>query len=242
MLRKLTIGYPFAIPFLMDGDGGTGSGGSANGAETYSKEYVQDLRREAADYRTKLRTAEDERDKFKTQAETAESKNNTFLGKVREILKLDANTDLETLSAKLEQAIKNADSMSEKAKSALLKAAFNDAAAKASLVDADAAFKLADLASVNVDLESLTVYPVDADGKQIQKDGKAVLGLSGIVEAMAKEKPWLVGKPGTSSVGSGSNPGVGDPVDQVEAAKKMAEDRNKGQQTPAGGIDPWAKN
>jgi hypothetical protein len=232
--------YPFARPFLMDGDGGTGGGGGGTGAETYSKEYVQDLRREAADYRTKLRTAEEERDKFKKQFEEGDVQNKTFLEKVKGLLKLDANTDLKEVSTKLEAAIQNAGVMSDKAKSALLKAAFNDAATKANLVDADAAFKLADLGSVNVDLESLTVYPIDKDGKQIQKDGQPVLGLSGIVEGLIKDKPYLAGKAGSSSVGSGSNPGAGGAADPVEAAKAMAEARNKGPAPAEGGYNPWA--
>jgi hypothetical protein len=233
--------YPIASRmFLMDADGGAGNGGAGTGAETYSKEYVQDLRREAADYRTKLRTAEEDRDKYKKQFDEGETKTNTLLGRVKEILKLDAVVGLDELSTKLETAIKSADNMSEKAKSALLKSAFNDAATKANLVDADAAFKLADLTTVNVDLESLTVYPVDKDGKQIQKDGKAVLGLSGIVETLVKDKPYLAGKAGSSSVGSGSNPGTGDPPDAVATAKAMAEARNKGPAAAEGSFDPWA--
>ena len=242
MLKRLifTGRHPFARPFMMDADSGAGGGGAASGAETYSKEYVQDLRREAADYRTKLRAAEEDRDKFKTQSETSETKNNAFLAKARELLKLDAAVGLDELSTKLEAAVKGAETMSDKAKSALLKAAFNDAATKANLVDADAAFKLADLTTVSVDLESLTVYPVDKDGKKIQKDGKDVLGLSGIVETLVKDKPYLAGKAGSAAVGGGSNPGAGDPPDAVATAKAFAETRNKGPAAAEGAFDPWA--
>ena len=71
------------------------------------------------------------------------------------------------------------------------------------------AYKLADFSGIKVDLESMTVFPVDADGKQLTQDDKPVTGLDSLVETMVKEKSWLLGAgsgSGSGQVGGGTNP------------------------------------
>jgi len=98
----------------------------------------------------------------------------------------------------------------KKAQEALMKAAFAAAATKANVIDVDAAYKLADLGSVKADLESMSVYPVDKDGKPLTKDGKPVTGLDDVVTALLTAKPYLKaqgGVGGTSGqIGGGTNP------------------------------------
>jgi len=52
----------------------------------------------------------------------------------------------------------------------------------------------------------MSVFPVDAEGKQLTQDDKPVTGLDSLVETMVKEKSWLLGASGASGqVGSGTN-------------------------------------
>ena len=237
---------PLRFRGCLEGDGG-GSGGGQTGG--YSADYVRDLRDENATWRKKLRTAEEDNDKLKKQFDEAtaktkdlEGQQNTFLGEVRESLGLDAQADAKAVIAKVKDISAGINAITGKAQEALRKAAFMAAATKHGIDPkvADDAFKLADLSKVKVDLESLSVYPVGENGKQLNdKDGKPVAGLGGIVEALVKEKPYLAGKGGSTSVGSASNPGTGGPVDEAEEAKKIAEERNKGPQPGAGGYNPW---
>ena len=213
-----------------------------NPNETFSREYVQDLRNESAEYRTKLRAAETARDEALSKHKTLEDGTNALLGKARELLKLDAKADLSAVSQKLLDTLTASDSLTKRAQEALLKAAFIAAAGKANLIDSDAAWKLANLKDVKVDLESMSVYPVDKDGKQLAKDGKPVTGVDDIITALVKDKPYLAGKAGNTHVGGGSNPGNQGAPDPIEAAKKLAEERNKRPSiadTP-GALDPWA--
>ena len=46
------------------GDGGGQNNPPSGGGQTFTAEYVRDLRNEAADYRTKLREAEKQRDEL----------------------------------------------------------------------------------------------------------------------------------------------------------------------------------
>ncbi|RJX18512.1 MAG: hypothetical protein C4570_06435 [Ammonifex sp.] len=222
------------------GGGGQGGGGGNPPAQTFTAEYVRDLRQEAAEYRSKLRDAEKDRDTAKTELQALKTGTDALLERARQVLKLDANADLKAVTAKIEELAKNADGIIGKAQEALRKAVFVAAATKSNLIDIEAAYKLADLTGVNVDMESMNVFPVDKDGKQLVKDGKPVSGLDHIVEALVKEKPYLAGKTGSGGVGSSSNPGAGGPPDPVAEAKKIAEERNKGAQQAPGGLDPWA--
>ena len=238
-LSRLNLGMPMDIQLFAEGDKPPATG---NPAETFSREYVQDLRNEAAEYRTKLRAAETARDEALSKHKTAEEGFTALLGRTREVLKLDAKADAATVTQKLFEALTGSDSLTKRAQEALLKAAFLSAAGKANLIDSDAAFKLANLKDVKVDLESMSVYPMDKDGKQVTKDGKPVTGVDDIITTLVKDKPYLAGKAGGTSVGGGSNPGNPGAPDPIEAAKKLAEERNKRPSiadTP-GALDPWA--
>ena len=77
-------------------DGGGDSGGGSGGG--FSSAYVQELRDEAASWRTKLREAERERDEVKRQLTTAnekivglEGQNKALLESVCSVLGLDAS-------------------------------------------------------------------------------------------------------------------------------------------------------
>ncbi len=177
----------------------------------YSAEYVQELRNEAASWRTKLREAEEENRKLKAQISDLDGQNKTFLESVCGALGLEVSkVKPEDVAAKIKEAITRSNVTVEKAQEALRKSAFIASAVKQGIRKEalEDAYKLADFSSVKVDLESMSVYPVDAEGKQVVgKDNNPVTGLDSLVEGMVKEKTWLLGKAG--SVGSSSNPGGG---------------------------------
>ena len=219
----------------------------------YSAEYVQDLRDEAANWRKKLRDAEKDRDDYKGQLDTAnkkatdlEGQAKTFLENACKVLGLDASkVKTEEVTAKIKEATSSSNVTVEKAQEALRKAAFIASAVKQGIRKEalEDAYKLADFSSVKVDLDSMSVFQVDKDGKQVVgKDNAPVAGLDSLVDALAKEKNYLLGKSG--GVGGSSNPGgVGDGnLTPEEEGRKMAEARNKGQALPAGAFDPWATN
>lgn len=200
---------------LFADDGGSGGGSSGGGG--FSAAYVQELRDEAASWRTKLRAAEAEAEKHRQQAEEAttkvtglEGQNKAFLEGICKILGLDAQkVKPEEITAKIKEAASGSNVTVEKAQEALKKSAFIAAAAKRGIRKEalEDAYKLADFANVKADLETMSVFPVDKDGNQIKEKDKPVTGLDSLVENMVKEKPWLAGK--TGGVGSPSNPGGG---------------------------------
>ncbi len=200
------------LQLFADGDPPPARGGG------YSAEYVQDLRNENASWRTKLRAAEEENTKLKTQLDTAnqkvidlEGQSKTFLESVCKVLGLDASeTKPENVAAKIKEATSSGNVTAEKAQEALRKSAFIAAAVKQGVRKEalEDAYKLADFANVKVDFETMSVFPVDKDGNQIVgEDKNPVTGLDSLVEGMVKDKPWLMGK--TGGVGSPSNPGGG---------------------------------
>ncbi len=223
--------------FADDGDPPPAKGGG------YSAAYVQDLRDEAANWRKKLRKAEEERDDYKTQMEAAnkkvidlEGQNKTFLESVCKVLELDASkVKPEEVVAKIKEATSQSSVTVEKAQEALRKAAFMASAVKQGIRKEalEDAYKLADFSAVKVDLESMTVYETDKDGKQVVgKDNNPVTGLDSLVEGMAKEKSWLLGKT-SSGIGGSSNPGgEGEPPGEPEGfgsklGKKQKEQSKK---------------
>jgi len=189
----------------------------ARGGGGYSAEYVQELRNENASWRTKLRATEEENTKLKTQLTEAnqkvtdlEGQNKTFLESVCKVLGLDADkTKPEDVAAKIKEATSSSNVTAEKAQEALRKSAFMASAVKQGIRKEalEDAYKLADFSAVKVDFETMSVFPVDKDGKQLTEDDKPVTGLDALVEGMVKEKPYLLGKSG--GVGSPSNPGGG---------------------------------
>ena len=217
------------------------------GGGGYSAEYVQDLRNENASWRTKLREAESENEKLKTQlgevnkkATDLEGQNKTFLESVCSTLGLDASkVKTEEVTAKIKEATSSSNVTVEKAQEALRKSAFIASAVKQGIRKEalEDAYKLADFSSVKVDLETTSVFQVDKDGKQIMKDSNPVAGLDSLVEGLAKEKAYLLGKSG--GVGGSSNPGgggqgAGEPEGfgaelgkkQKEQSKKSSESQN----------------
>jgi hypothetical protein len=84
---------------------------------------------------------------------------------------------------------------------------------------------------------------VDRSGLRVDDQGN-VVGVKETIEKLAKGKPHLLTGKNTGSPGSAGNIGRQDGSGEtdVDRAKKMAEERNKGVQAPAGGYDPWHKN
>ena len=203
------------LQLFADGDG-AGVGGAGSGGGGFSAAYVQELRDEAASWRTKLRAAEAEVEKLKGEAATAatkitdlEGQSKTFLEGICTILGLDAQkVKPEEITAKIKEAASGSNVTVEKAQEALKKSAFIAAAVKRGIRKEalEDAYKLADFANVKVDLETMTVFPVDKDGNQIKEKDEPVTGLDALVDSMVKEKPYLAGK---SSVGGPSNPPPG---------------------------------
>lgn len=202
------------LPVCFADGGGDSSGGSGGG---FSSAYVQELRDEAAGWRTKLREAEKERDDLKGQLTAAsekyaglEGQNKALLESVCSVLGLDASkVKPEDITAKIKEAMSSSNVTVERAQEALKKAAFMASAVKAGVRKEalEDAYKLADFSGIKVDLESMSVFPVDAEGKQLTQDDKPVTGLDSLVETMVKEKSWLLGASGASGqVGSGTNP------------------------------------
>jgi hypothetical protein len=239
--------YPFGklTPVCFDGGGGSGGGGGAGGGG-FSAAYVQELRDEAASWRKKLRTAEEDNEKLNTQLTEAnkkatdlEGQNKAFLESVCGVLQLDATkAKPEDITAKIKEATLSSNVTVEKAQEALRKASFMASAVKAGVRKEalEDAYKLADFTNVKVDLESMSVFPVDKDGKQLTQDDKPVTGLDSLVETMVKEKAWLLGKSGgTSGIGGSSNPGSDQPGGDDAGAfgaslgKKQAEQLGKQQ-------------
>ncbi len=207
--------YPGNIDLQMFADGGEGDPQAKGG---FSAAYVQELRDEAVAWRKKLRTAEEERDDYKSKLDTAnkkstdlEGQNKTLLESVAGALGLDAaKVKPEEIPGKIKDAISSNNAAVDKAQEALRKSAFIAAAVKQGVRKEalEDAYKLADFSAVKVDLESMSVFPVDKDGNQIiGEDKNPVTGLDSLVGALAKDKPYLVGKVG--GVGSSSNPGAG---------------------------------
>ena len=237
------------LQLFADGDGGSGS--SSGGTGGFSAQYVQDLRDEAASWRKKLREAEGERDDFQKKLDSAnqkvtdlEGQQKTYNESVCKALGLDASkAKPEDITTKITEVSSGSSSVIEKAQEALKKSFFMAEASKAGVESKalEDAFKLADLTSVKVDLESLSVYQVDADGKQITKDGKPVTGLEDLAKNLVKEKPYLVGKSGGGVGGAGSPGGGGqNPLTPEEEGKRIAEERQKAKQAQTGGgLDPW---
>lgn len=97
-------------------------------------------------------------------------------------------SEVEKLREALEAEKARAAQATERAKLALIKAAFTAEAVAANLVNVDDAFKLADLSGVEVD------------------DDGTVTGIKEAVEQLAKEKPYLVKQGQTAPGGTGAAP------------------------------------
>ncbi|MFS8640211.1 MAG: hypothetical protein LOD90_05265 [Symbiobacteriaceae bacterium] len=170
----------------------------------YSEDYVRTLRDEAAGYRTRLRATE---------------------AAIRQALGLAQDAALpDDIAAALnglrEAGKREAEKVAERARAALLKAAFVSAAA-GKVVDVEDAFALAsqELANVEVDLESATVkVKPGPDGKERT--------MADLVEALLQRKPHLRAQAAAAGVG-GTAPagGASGQESPQEIARRIAEQR-----------------
>jgi len=213
--------------FLMDADGGTGNGGAGTGdggsgdggagnenhnePKTYDEEYVKTLRTEAATRRNENKQLKEQLDKMPQE----------ITGKVLKALGLEPDPN-KNYEQQLTEANKKALEVEQKANDRLIRAEVKMQSLSLQIIDPDAAYALMDSSNVKVN------------------EAGEVEGVKEALESLIKAKAYLVGKGSGTQVGSGSNPGAGDPVDPVSQAKKLAEERNKGEQEAAGGYDPWA--
>lgn len=133
-------------------------------------------------------------------------------------------TETEKLRAALEAEKNKAKGAEERAKRALIKAAFAEAAIAANLVSVDDAFLLADLSNVEV------------------SDDGTVTGVKEAVEQLVKEKPYLVKQTGGQGGAGGGNPPRGNVAteDPAEYGRQMAAKRNQQQAQTSSGFDPWS--
>ncbi len=156
---------------VSDGDarGPAAAPSPATAPRTFSEDYVTALRNESAGYRTQLRTAEKA---------------------LKEFLGLKADDRLDDVGQALTAHKTAAQAALEKAgagaKQLLIRAEVKVLAQSLDIVDADAAFALADLSKV-----------------QVAEDGK-VSGVKEALEALLTAKPWL--KKALVPVGGGTNP------------------------------------
>lgn len=130
---------------------------------------------------------------------------------------------------KAQEAAKKAEEEKRRALAAanerLIKAEVKVVSTQLGIVDPDAAYALMDRSVVKVD------------------DAGNITGVKEALETLLKAKAYLKAPSGgaaNNAVGSASNPGAGNPPDQVEAARKLAEERNKGGQPAANSYNPWA--
>jgi len=137
--------------------------------KTFSEEYVKELRDENARRRLAEKTAKD------------------LLARVRAALGFkDDETADPAQAAEALRAQSTADR--ETAREALTRAEFAKEAAKRGFVDADAAFRLADMSAVTVDVAA-----------------RKVEGLGEALDALASDKPFLLARrPGAGSPGGGT--------------------------------------
>ena len=205
----------FSYPFFAPDDGGGDGGAAGSGAPEQSgaRTYTEEY----------VRALRAESAGYRTRAKALDEQ----LAVVRKAFSIPDGQDPDwtkvlsdheaTHKTALEAAEKNA-------KQALLRAEVRALGAELGVVDADVVWQLVDLSKA-----------------QIADDGK-ITGVKEAIEALLKDKPFLKGSTGAKpGVGApGGNPGPSGAPDPVEAAKKLAEERNKGKTVPAGGYDPWA--
>jgi len=205
----------FSYPFFAPDDGGGDGGAAGSGAPEQSgaRTYTEEY----------VRALRAESAGYRTRAKALDEQ----LAGVRKAFGIPDGQDPDwtkvladreaTHTTALEAAGKNAKQM-------LLRAEVRALGAELGVVDADVVWQLVDLSKA-----------------QIADDGK-ITGVKEAIEALLKDKPFLKGSTGAKpGVGApGGNPGPSGAPDPVEAAKKLAEERNKGKTVPAGGYDPWA--
>lgn len=204
----------FSYPFLAPDDGGGEGAPAGSGAPEQSgaRTYTEEY----------VRALRAESAGYRTRAKGMDEQ----LATIRKAFNLPDGQDPDwtKVIADRESTHKTALEAAEKnAKQTLLRAEVRALGAELGVVDADVVWQLVDLSKA-----------------QIADDGK-ITGVKEAIEALLKDKPFLKGSAGAKpGVGApGGNPGPTGAPDLVEAAKKLAEERNKSK-TPTGGYDPWA--
>jgi len=131
-------------------------------------------------------------------------------------------SDLEKEKERADKLEQEKSQVVEAANSRLVNAELKMAAVQAGVVDPDAAVQLANRSEITVG-----------------EDG-SVTGAKEAIDALVKEKTYLVGKP-NKGVGSPGSPG-GDPggLSEEEEGKRIAEERRKAREQKSTGVDPWA--
>ena len=214
------------------GDGGAGAGGGAGGAggngngggtggggKTYSEEEAERIAKERAERASNAAM----RSYFQQQGCTQEEVEQLL--KEHKEKKEKEKTETQREKERADRAENDKKTVIETANKRIIAAEFKVQAVQANIKYVDDALKLADLSGVTID-------------EKTGEPDKAAL--KKVIDQLVKEKPFLLAA-GPGGVGSASNPGGGGSSDPVEAAKKLAEERNKGTQQPTGGYDPWAK-
>lgn len=134
-------------------------------------------------------------------------------------------SEAERLRAAKEAAEQQAKVAAEQAKQALIKAALMTAAAQAGFADPADAIRLADTSEIEV------------------ADDGTVIGAKEAIDALAKEKPYLLRGAGGAGAGGGNPARSGQPGDDpAERGRQMALQRNQQRmQQDVVGYDPWAQ-
>jgi hypothetical protein len=143
--------------------------------KTYDAEYVGKLRKESADYRTKLRDAEKQLERLAELEEAERKRQEASLSETERLTQALAAKDAEIAEAKAAS-----EKATEAARQALIKAEAR--ALATNFIDFDDVWKLADLSGAAV-------------------DGDKVTGVKEALEALAKAKPHLL-KDGKQPPGS----------------------------------------
>lgn len=182
---------PLNIQFFADGEGGEsgsgqgdgeGHGSGSQGQETFSKEYVQDLRNEAANYRTKLRDLEG-----KTEAEKKDAVKSTLsaLG-----LDYDDNKSLDDNVSRVSD-FKN--SAEKRANDRLIQA-------EATLLASDPEI------GINPKAIGDVLSLMDKTNIKVKEDG-SVEGLKEAISEFVKERPYYQTEKKNNKAGSDFNGG-----------------------------------
>jgi phage I-like protein len=184
----------------------TGQAPADTGQEpaTFTSEYVQELRQEAAKYRTQLREVQEQVGQFADYDE---------LKRAAEELQKRKDADkseLEKFQEAAAKAERERDEARQRAQDTLIRAAFIEEASKAGVANPGDAYRLADLSSVSIDEET----------GQVEGAEEAVAALvdAGRLPMTGKQPaPSLNG-----GAGSGARPGTPTLSDEEMAtAKKM---------------------
>lgn len=137
--------------------------------KTFSEDYVKTLREENARRRLAEKNTSDE------------------LARVRDVLGLETDAPAD-IPQEVEKLRARSEADRELAREALMQTEFTRLSGELGLVDADAAWRLADKSAVRVDLER-----------------RKVEGLKEVLEALIREKPYLAGRaPRAGSPGGGT--------------------------------------